>query len=116
MGLHFLTRPLEGLLMGVLTGLWTLTFLQEPRQWRTVISYSLGCIAIGGLVFPYNALLTGNPLHTPLNSYLDKVWGVGANRLGFGSDIGGRIGEASISSRGIVHSRRSFRFSRCFTC
>lgn len=88
MGWLFLTRPLEGALMGVLTGLWTLTFLKERRQWKTVISYALGCIAVGAAIFPYNAYLTGNPLSTPITVYLDRLWGPGANSIGFGPNRG----------------------------
>ncbi|MEZ5777641.1 MAG: hypothetical protein R3E44_04690 [Paracoccaceae bacterium] len=88
MGWLFLSRPLEGIYMGLLTWIWTLTFLKDRSQWKTVILYSLGCIAIGGLLFPYNAYLTGDPLLTPLNAYLDEFWGPGSNALGFGPNIG----------------------------
>ena len=93
LGWLFLTRPLEGLLVGVLTGLWTLSFLRGERgqwrlQWRTVIAYGLGCLALGALIFPYQAALTGNPLTTPLNEYYDHYWGPGSNALGFGPDKG----------------------------
>ncbi|GAB4535049.1 MAG: hypothetical protein Tsb0024_04800 [Ruegeria sp.] len=88
MGWLLMTRPLEGLFMGVLTGLWTLTFLADRRHWRTVLAYGLGCIIVGGLIFPYNAYLTGDPLTTPLNAYYDEYWGPGSNALGFGPDIG----------------------------
>lgn len=88
MGWLVMTRPLEGFYMGTLTGLWTLTFLKDKRQWQTVIAYGLGCVVIGGLIFPYNAYLTGDPLLTPLNSYYNEFWGPGSNALGFGPDIG----------------------------
>lgn len=90
MGLDFLTRPLEGVVIGGLTGLWTLSFLKDRRQLRTVVLYVIGCIVVGGLVFAYNAYLTGNALQTPLNTYFDHLWGPGSNRLGFGSDIGAK--------------------------
>ncbi|MEO6092436.1 MAG: glycosyltransferase family 39 protein [Novosphingobium sp.] len=90
MGLDFLTRPLEGLVIGALTGLWTLSFLKNPRHIGTVMLYAIGCVAVGGIVFPYNAYLTGDPLQTPLNAYFDHLWGPGSNRLGFASDIGAK--------------------------
>ena len=74
--------------MGVLTGLWLLSFLRDRAQWRTVMSYGVGCLVIACLIFPYNAYLTGDPLLTPINVYLDELWGPGANALGFGPDIG----------------------------
>lgn len=88
MGWLFLTRPLDGLLIGTLTGFWLLSFLKDRRHWKTVILYSVGAIAIGGLIFPYNAALTGDPLTTPLNAYFDVLWGPGSNALGFHPNAG----------------------------
>lgn len=89
MGWLFLTRPLEGLLVGALTGLWALTLLRrDAGHWKTVLLYGLGCVAVGGLIFPYNAALSGSALTVPMNEYLDKLWGVGANALGFGPNRG----------------------------
>ncbi|MEX0340705.1 MAG: hypothetical protein AB3N11_16900 [Arenibacterium sp.] len=89
MGWLFLSRPLEGVYMGVLTGLWTLSFLREDRRhWRTVVLYGLGCIFIGVLLFLYNVALTGSPLSLPISSYLDGLWGPGRNAIGFGPERG----------------------------
>ncbi|NOD95218.1 hypothetical protein GS636_20670 [Ruegeria sp. HKCCD4884] len=88
LGWLVMTRPLEGFYMGVLTGLWTLSFLKDKRHWQTVIAFGLGCIAVGGLIFPYVIHLTGDAFSTPLNTYYDKFWGPGSNALGFGPDIG----------------------------
>jgi len=88
MGWLFLSRPLEGVYMGVLTGLWTLSFLQDRRHWRTVVLYGLGCIVIGGLLFLYNTALTGSPLSLPISNYLDEFWGPGRNAIGFGPERG----------------------------
>lgn len=88
MGWLFLSRPLEGVYMGVLTGLWTLSFLTDRRQWRTVVMYGLGCISVGILLFVYNATLTGSPMKLPMTAYLDRFWGPGANAIGFGPDRG----------------------------
>ena len=90
MGLLFLTRPLEGVSVGVLTGLWTLKVagLRTPKGWASVFAYGLACAAIGGLIFPYNAALVGNPLQTPVDQYFNALWGPGSNRMGFGPDIG----------------------------
>lgn len=88
MGWLFLSRPLEGLYMGVLTGLWVLSFLKDQKALRIVVSYSLGCLAVGGLLFVYNAHLTGSPLSLPMTAYLDVLWGPGRNAIGFGPEIG----------------------------
>ncbi|WP_138935622.1 hypothetical protein [Roseovarius arcticus] len=88
MGWLFLARPLEGVLIGTLTGVWTLAFLQDRRHWKTVALYSIGAIAVGALIFPYQAYLTGDPLLTPLNAYYDVYWGPHSNALGFGPEMG----------------------------
>ena len=90
LGWLFLTRPLEGLTIGVLTGLWALTRvnLKTVGGWTMIAVYSAGCAAVGSIIFPYNHVLTGDALLTPVNLYFDSVWHHGANRLGFGSDIG----------------------------
>jgi hypothetical protein len=88
-GWVFLSRPLEGLYIGTMTGLWALTFLAKDRQqWKTVVSYGLGCLALAILIFPYNQQLTGSYLKTPLNTYYEKTWGPGSNSLGFGPEKG----------------------------
>jgi 4-amino-4-deoxy-L-arabinose transferase-like glycosyltransferase len=87
-GLIFITRPLDGLILGGLTGLWTLGFLTDRSRWPLVVGFGLGCIVTGALLFPYNAYLTGDPLLMPLQNYLDELWHPGANRFGFGPDIG----------------------------
>jgi hypothetical protein len=90
LGWLFLTRPLEGLTVGVLTGLWAMTRvnLKTVGGWTAIALYSTGCAAVGSIIFPYNHVLTGDALLTPINLYFDSVWHPGANRLGFGSDIG----------------------------
>lgn len=86
MGLIFAARPLDGLVMGVLTGLWVVT--GRGRRWLRTVQYGAGCILVGGLLLAYDAYITGNPLIMPLSAYLDRNWGVGANAFGFGPEIG----------------------------
>lgn len=90
MGWLFLTRPLEGLTIGILTGLWGMSRadLKSLPGWFTVAAYGLGCALVGAIVFPYNQMLTGEMLMTPIDRYFDLLWHPGANRLGFGADIG----------------------------
>lgn len=90
LGWLFLTRPLEGLIVGVLTGLWAMSRidLRSVPGWVSVAIYGLGCALIGALIFPYNHILTGDALVTPIDRYFDLLWHEGANRLGFGADIG----------------------------
>lgn len=86
MGWIFATRPLDGLVIGGLTGVWVLLG-RSGGVWRAA-AYLLGCIGTGGLALLYNAKITGNALTQPLTLYLDRTWGQGANAYGFGPDIG----------------------------
>jgi hypothetical protein len=86
MGLIFTARPMDGLVMGSLTGLWIVT--GRGRNWLRAAQYSAGCVAVGGLLLVYDALISGHPLLLPLSDYLDRSWGAGANAYGFGPDIG----------------------------
>ncbi|MCB2015608.1 MAG: glycosyltransferase family 39 protein [Sphingobium sp.] len=90
MGILFLTRPLDGVVVGGLTGFWAMSRvdLRALSGWISVAAYGVGCLVIGALIFPYNHLLTGNALVTPIDQYFDLLWHPGANRLGFGADIG----------------------------
>lgn len=90
MGWLFLTRPLEGVTIGVLTGLWAMmrADLRSVQGWVMVAAYGFGCALVGALIFPYNQIFTGDMLVTPIDRYFDLLWHPGANRLGFGSDIG----------------------------
>jgi len=87
-GIVSLIRPLEGMIVAVLLGLWALA----PRRgrWDVVpaIAYGIGTLAIGGLVLPYNAALTGNPRVFPIMQYTDTHYGAGTNALGFGPNRG----------------------------
>lgn len=86
LGWVFAARPLDGLIIGTLTGLWV--FFGPRGTLRRALIYSAGCIAVGLLLLAYNAHFTGSPIRTPLGAYLDVYWGVGANGFGFGPGIG----------------------------
>ncbi len=88
-----IVRPLEGLAMALLLGLWSL----PPRwwqAWRTPMAFAgsalltLGTVASGVLVRPYNRAMTGDPSYFPIMAYIDKYYTPGANDLGFGANRG----------------------------
>src|SRR5690606_20811791 len=77
-------RPLEGLTVAVLLGLWSLGWpIRAPRFTRTAALTAMSLIA-GALSLPYNAALAGDPFTFPLMAYTDSVYGPGTNALGFG--------------------------------
>ena len=88
LGWLFLTRNLDGLLLGILTGLFLLWRGGVLRHPLTVFSYSVGCIATGSLIFFYNYYFTGDPLLTTLSDYYQRIWIDGSNAFGFGQNIG----------------------------
>nr|WP_070959189.1 hypothetical protein [Hyphomonas sp. Mor2] len=88
MGWIFLTRALEGFLLGGLTGLWILWVFGRQRRLLPVITYGIGCLATGSLYFLFNLHMTGDLMSTPLMIYVNEFWGEGANAFGFGPDIG----------------------------
>lgn len=88
MGALFLARPLDGLIIGMCTGLALLPLLKDIRHFKTVAAYGFGTLAVALWAFPYHAALTGDILATPLNAYYDEIWGPGSNALGFGENRG----------------------------
>ena len=94
MGVLFCTRPLEGLIVGGLTGLWLLfgSGGALSQRVRRSLPYAVGCVAIGGLVLVYNHIIAGHALTQPLTAYLDRIWAPGANSYGFGPDVGPKGG------------------------
>lgn len=86
MGWIFCTRPLDGLILGGLTGLWVLFW--QAGSLRRALPYAVGCILAGSLLLVFNWHLAGSPLTLPLSAYVDRIWAPGANAFGFGPDIG----------------------------
>ncbi|SPH18088.1 hypothetical protein DEA8626_01618 [Defluviimonas aquaemixtae] len=88
MGWIFATRPLDGLVVGGLTGLWLLMGAGSGGRISRITPYAAGAVAAGALLLVHNWHLTGSPLTLPLSAYLDRHWAPGANAYGFGPDIG----------------------------
>ncbi len=87
-GMASLIRPLEGLAVAFLLGLWSLG--ARGRWWRFGPSalLTLATAAVGALVLPYNAFLMGSARIFPNVTYFDRRYWPGANALGFGADRG----------------------------
>jgi len=84
-------RPLDGLVLAALLGLWALApgVLGGARvAWGGVASLVISTAAVGALVLPYNRELSGRALRHPIMDYVDRVYGPGKNDLGFGPDKG----------------------------
>lgn len=92
MGWVFVIRQLEGVLLGVLTGLWLLYFVRQSGGFLRGVLFALGCVVTGSVYLVVNYLITGDPLNAPLARYLGEVWSDGANAYGFGEAIGPKGG------------------------
>ena len=88
LGALFLTRPIDGLITGGVLGLSALGLGARRLAMRALASFVFGAVAVGGLIFPYNLVLTGDPLYTPHSKWTDERFYPGADRIGFGPDIG----------------------------
>ncbi len=87
-GVTSLIRPLDGVIVGALIALWALGVGGARLRVTALAGLALGTFLIGALVFPYNRMLTGDPLKFPINAYADKHYAPNANAYGFGPDRG----------------------------
>ncbi|MDP9176997.1 MAG: glycosyltransferase family 39 protein [Gemmatimonadota bacterium] len=87
-GVISLIRPLEGLLVAGLLGLWTLRTRGRRRRVLAAASLIVSSIAVGAIVLPYNKALTGNATEFPMSRYVAAHYEPGSNNLGFGSNRG----------------------------
>ena len=87
-GVVSLTRPLEGLAVAAVLGLWTLTFPGLRTKIKILAPLTLCTAAVGALVLPYNQYLTGSPTTFPIMHYIDQHHPPGSNSMGFGPEKG----------------------------
>jgi 4-amino-4-deoxy-L-arabinose transferase-like glycosyltransferase len=87
-GMTSLVRPLEGLVVAGLIGLWILGVGGKRLKFSGIAAFVVGCLIVGVAVVPYNKLLTGSPTKFPIMAYTDKYYGPKTNALGFGPDRG----------------------------
>lgn len=87
-GIIGLIRPLEGLAVALVLGLWSLT--ASHRWFRLLPSAALTAVtaAVSALALPYNAALTGSARTFPIMMYVDRYYSPGANDMGFGPNRG----------------------------
>ncbi len=95
-GVASLVRPLEGLAIAVLLGVWSLPprwwgYLTSPSRYPALAPSALlaaGTAASGALTLPYNRVITGDPGYFPIMAYIDKHYARGSNDMGFGANRG----------------------------
>jgi hypothetical protein len=87
-GATSLIRPLDGLLVGILIAMWALGLGGRRLRLAALAGLFAGTVGAGALQFPYNRMLTGDPLQFPINAYTDAHYGRNSNAYGFGPDRG----------------------------
>ncbi|MCE9596224.1 MAG: glycosyltransferase family 39 protein [Planctomycetes bacterium] len=81
-------RPLEGLVLALCLGLWSIGLGGARLKFASLAGLVLGTAFVAAIVLPYNAALTGSARVFPINHYVDTVYGPGKNDLGFGPEKG----------------------------
>ncbi len=87
-GIVGLIRPLDGLVVGGLLGLWAIGGGGRRLPLPSLAAYALGIAALNALGLAYNTALTGHPLVFPVLAYMDDRWGPGTAAYGFGANRG----------------------------
>lgn len=87
-GVVGLIRPLEGVAVALLLGLWSLGARGRRIRFGPSAAMTLVTIATGALVLPYNASLMGSARAFPIMAFTDATFGPGTNALGFGPNRG----------------------------
>lgn len=87
-GVVSLIRPLDGLVVGGLLGLWAIGLGDRRLKVSSILAFALGAAAVAAVVLPYNSRITGNPTEFPLMAYYEKYFGPKTNALGFGPERG----------------------------
>jgi hypothetical protein len=88
LGLVGLIRPLEGVVVAVLLGLWSLGARGHRLRLLPSAGLTVAALVTSVIILPYNRHLTGSAATFPINAYVDAQYGPGHNDLGFGSNRG----------------------------
>jgi hypothetical protein len=87
-GMVGLIRPLEGFVLAVLLGLWSIGLGGRRLKFAAIAAFIIGGITVSAAVLPYNKFLTGDPRVFPIMAYTDKYYGPKTNAMGFGPERG----------------------------
>jgi hypothetical protein len=97
-------RPLEAVIVAAVMGVWWLS-----AGWKKLSVAALAATVLTGcfmtaLLLGYNKMMVGNPLVMPINRFCDLEKYPGANRLGFGPDVGnfGWVGLDALPGHGPI--------------
>ena len=81
-------RPLEAVSIAAAAGVWWLTAGWKKLRIAPMVATAVCGIAMLGLLLAYNKTMTGDLLLSPFQILTEKDAYPGANRIGFGKDVG----------------------------
>jgi len=87
-GVVSLIRPLDGLIVAALLGLWGLGLGGKRLSAPSLAAFILGALLLGALVLPYNHHYTGSVTKFPLETYYQNYYPSQSFGLGFGANKG----------------------------
>jgi hypothetical protein len=87
-GAASLNRPLEGLILGVLTAAWAIGIGGNRLKFSALAGLAAATMLTAAVTLPYNKLLVGKATASPIMLYMDKHHGRNSNAYGFGPDRG----------------------------
>jgi hypothetical protein len=87
-GMVSLIRPLDGLIVAGILGLWAIGIGGQRLKISSIITLVVGAVIIGAMILVYNQQITGDPTTFPLTAYYEKYFGHKSNALGFGPERG----------------------------
>ncbi|MBI2956066.1 MAG: hypothetical protein HYY26_02015 [Acidobacteria bacterium] len=81
-------RPLEAVFLAAAAGVWWLAAGWSKLRLLAFALTAVTGLAMVGALLAYNQALTGDPLLFPITRFTDLTYYEGANRIGFGADVG----------------------------
>lgn len=87
-GMVALIRPLEGAVLALALGLWSIGLGGARLRVGALAALVLATATVTAATVPYNRALTGAAFDFPIQHYVDVVYGHGKNDMGFGADKG----------------------------
>jgi len=87
-GVATVIRPLDGLVIGGLLGIWAVGIGGRRLSFTGLAAFAGGAVLAAATVLPYNRHLTGDALRAPIQAYTDEHFHPNANAYGFGPERG----------------------------
>lgn len=81
-------RPLDAAILAVVAGIWWLSAGWSRLRLGPLAAAVVAGVAMTLLFLAYNRAVSGDPFYPPINKFTDTQYYPGANRIGFGKDVG----------------------------